>query len=441
MNEHLFNISDILIVPLVLGVIIILMSYLKKKQPLVIQKYFFSAFFLRVFGAIAISAIVEFFYTYGDTYVYYYNAQILRTFFLKDPTAWLELLFSNPKNGGVAITAYSDMIKEMNQYAAIVFQTNENASVCKIASIFNLFCFNSSIGIALCFGLLSFMGCWYIFKAFTHVYPGYEKQFAWLCLYLPSLWFWGSGILKDPICIFALGLIFYNFFVKKGSILKRIIMIGIAAFLLLNVKSYIFYSFSVAAIIGWIFYRFKKFNFLSKAFSILLAGIIVVASYSAMQDFVTKSFEEILLESQGFIKSYSGQIAEGDATSVPVLDPSPVGFFKLSINGLVTVFLKPFPWELKKILYLFLILENLYLYIIIFKKVKYGPLDFKSNHSYLTYFSFVFFIFLGVVVGVTAFNLGTIARYRVPSLPFIFAGIFSLKLANKKRKFEITVRL
>ena len=87
-------------------------------------------------------------------------------------------------------------------------------------------------------------------------------------------------------------------------------------------------------------------------------------------------------------------------------------------------------------LYLFLIIENVYLYKIIFEKIKTGPVEFRKNHKYLTNFSFLFFIFLGIIIGVTAFNLGTTARYRVPALPFLFAGVFAYKLLKRKKRLD-----
>ena len=81
-------------------------------------------------------------------------------------------------------------------------------------------------------------------------------------------------------------------------------------------------------------------------------------------------------------------------------------------------------------------MENILLYYIILKRIKKGPLLFKKNYRRLANFSLVFFIFMGIIVGVTAFNFGTIARYRVPALPFLFAGIFAIKLAKRCRRAE-----
>lgn len=434
MKYKLFNGPDILIVPLILLVLVMVLFAMKKKQPVAIQKYLFSGFWLRVAGTLLISALIEFYYTYGDTYYYYYNAQLLKSFMFTDPGAWFDVMFSNPEKGGDSVVKYLDYVGTFNDYSVNFFRNNENATVCKIGSLINLVCFDSSLAIALVFGLLSFLGCWYVFKTFVHFFPGYEKQFSRFCIFLPSLWFWGSGILKDPLCLFAMGLLVFNLFVKTGSRFRRIFAVCTGAFLLLNIKPYILYSIVIAVIMGWVFFRFRRFNIISKILSIISVIALLIASYALITDFITQTFDNILLQSQSFIKNYEQISQEGDGGFIPTLDPSPAGLAKLAGQGLVNVFMRPFPWEVNKILYIFLIIENLLIYYIIIKKVPQGPLDFHRNHRMLINFSLVFFIFLGLVVGVTTFNFGTIARYRVPALPFLFAGIFALKLGKKSKR-------
>lgn len=436
MKEGLFNSIDLIIVPGVLIILTLFCFLYIRKQPPEIKKYFFPAFFLRVLGTVLLAIIYNFFYGYGDTFFYYINTQTLSTYLYSDPARWFRIIISNPASGGEDVTAILEKIESFSHYCYLVFKQSENANVSKIAAVFNIVCFDSYIGMALFFGMLSFLGCWYIFKTFVHIYPGYEKQFAWLCLYLPSLWFWGCGILKDPICIFGLGLLFYNFFVKRKNLLKRSLLIALGIFLLLSVKSYIFYSFAAGAIGSVIINGYRRFNFFAKIGVIAFFAILLVALYPVIYGAVMQSMEDLIKQSEAFIQAYSSTGSEGDATFIPDFDPTPLGLATLGLEGLVNVYLKPFPWEAKKILYIFLILENLLLYYIMVKKIKSGPTDFKKNHRMLLYFCFVFVLVLGFVIGVTTFNLGTIARYRVPALPFLFSGIFLWKLSRRKKRID-----
>ena len=437
MNTTLFNKVDLIVVPIVLALLTFIFNLIKKKQPRELQMFFFKAFYLRVLGSLAITTVYQYIFGYGDTFGYYHIIQVISSFFSNDVVSWANIIWHNTDGDNTHILKCVEVLESGdNPITAVIFVIPENVFICKIASIFNIICFNSYLGMALFFGALSFLGCWYMFKTFVHIFPGYQKQFAWFCLYLPSLWFWGNGVLKDPVCIFALGLLFYYFFVKQRSFLKRIVIISIAVFILLQIKSYIFYAFLIAAALGLIITYFRNFNIIGKIVSLIFVSLLLVLLYPVLAEFINKSFEDIASQSKFFIDQYSQNSTEGDSTIIPVFDPSIFGLIKLSVRGLVTVFLRPFPWEVNKILYVFLILENILLYVVVFKKIKIGPVEFKKNHKYVANFCILFFIFLGIMIGVTTFNLGTIARYRVPTLPFLFAGVFSLKLVFKKRRLD-----
>jgi hypothetical protein len=435
LKEHLFNTVDIVVVPLVLLMLVTIALLIKKKQPVLSQKYFLKAFALRILGTFAISAITEFYYKYGDTYHYYNNAQMLKSYFLKDPSGWLKLLFSSTNETSENAERYLSLIGNYDTYSQSIFKNIDNATVCKIASVLNLVCFDSYLGIALIFGFLSFLGCWYIFKTFIHIFPGYENNFAWICLFLPSLWFWGNGLLKDPLCLYALGLLCYNLFVKQKYLFTRIFKIVAGAFLLLYIKSYILYGFCIALSLSIIYLFFKKFSFIGKLFLLALVGIIFTSSYGYIANTLNESIEETIKYSQKSVEVYLETASEqGGSLVMATIDPSPFGLIKFSFNGLITVFMKPFPWELNKIIYLFLILENLGIYYLIFLKIKDTGISPTKNKMFFMNFCVFFFIVMGIIVGITTFNLGTIARYRVQALPFLFGGLFSLKIINKKMK-------
>lgn len=436
MNLNLFNRVDLVIVPIILLLLLFFILRLRKKQPEELQKFFLSAFLLRVFGTFTFTIIYQYVYGFGDTFAYYHITQVISSYFPSNVSGWLTILFTDTKSTHPIVLDCLEKIHENNIIEEIIFQGAPNANVSKVAAVFNIICFNSYIAMALIFGTLSFLGCWYIFKTFVHIYPGYEKQFSIFCLFLPSLWFWGNGILKDPICIFGLGILFYNFFVKKKGIVKRLILIVFGAFILISIKSYIFYAFASAVVFGYLYEFFRKTSIIGKVLIFIFSASLMAVLFTTLSEIITNSFMDMIEQSLYFAQSYSVSGSSGDGNEIPVIDPTPAGFVKLSMQGLVTVFMKPFPWDIRKILYLFVIMENVLLYYIFFKKIKTGPVSFLKNHRRLLSFCFIFFIFMGIVIGVTTFNLGTIVRYRVPALPFLFAGFFCLKLRVRKKKID-----
>lgn len=419
-----------------------ILSFVRKRQPAEVQKYFFPAYYLRILGVFSIAFIYEFIYGYGDTFAYFHHTEIISSFLPKSFNGWIQILMNDTQGDNPWIKQCMEKVSELSYVNPLFFSEQENANVSKIGSVFNIVCFNSYIGISLFFGLFSFLGCWYIFRTFIKLFPGYNKQFATFCLFLPSLWFWGNGILKDPLSIYGLGILIYNIYASNGNLLKRLSFVVFGYFILSHTKGYIFSAFAISALLSFGITKLKGLSFIGKiAASIGFLGLIGVF-YGTISQYIFEGFTKIITTSQSFIEAYESTSTEGTGTLITTFNPSPSGFVILALEGLVNVFLRPFPWELRKIVYLFSILENLLVYYIIFHKLKLAEDRLTKASGLFKNFSVSFFIVLGVIVGVTAFNLGTISRYRVPALPFIFAGLFASKIVKGNiRRDQTTIRL
>jgi hypothetical protein len=75
-----------------------------------------------------------------------------------------------------------------------------------------VFSFGSYAVHALAMIILSFIGQFAIYKAFKKYVRNKEFLWALIIFFTPSILFWTSGILKEPIAIFLLGLLIYVFF-------------------------------------------------------------------------------------------------------------------------------------------------------------------------------------------------------------------------------------
>ncbi|MBK8495616.1 MAG: hypothetical protein IPL50_11730 [Chitinophagaceae bacterium] len=95
----------------------------------------------------------------------------------------------------------------------------------KVAAIISFVAFNKFLIISIIMGLFSFSGQWKLFQVFNEINGGkQQKLMAWAVLYTPSIWFWGSGLMKESICLGGLGFIvhfLYKFITKKKLSLKN----------------------------------------------------------------------------------------------------------------------------------------------------------------------------------------------------------------------------
>ena len=78
------------------------------------------------------------------------------------------------------------------------------------------------------FATLAYSGMFRMFETFVEIMPEWHKRLAWVVLFFPSLAVYGSGILKDTVCISSLGWILYSshqLFMKRNVRLRYIFIL------------------------------------------------------------------------------------------------------------------------------------------------------------------------------------------------------------------------
>jgi len=96
-------------------------------------------------------------------------------------------------------------------------------------------------------------------------------------LIIPSTLFWTSGILKEPIVLFGVGLLLRAFLIKE-TFLKRIVYGIIASFILVNIKPYV-----IACIaLGTCFFILYKFVFKQKIILSIICFFIILISVALL---------------------------------------------------------------------------------------------------------------------------------------------------------------
>jgi hypothetical protein len=115
----------------------------------------------------------------------------------------------------------------------------------RIASCIGLFTFGSYFATSLVLAWVSYTGIWRLFLVFSEQFPRYSKDVAIAILFIPSVVFWGSGLLKDTVTLSAVGwytYAFYEFFIKKNRTFRNALYLAISCFMLISIKPYILYA-------------------------------------------------------------------------------------------------------------------------------------------------------------------------------------------------------
>ncbi|MEK6615031.1 MAG: hypothetical protein AABZ32_02800, partial [Bacteroidota bacterium] len=267
-------------------------------------------------------------------------------------------------------------------------------------------------------------------------------HFAVTVLFVPSVLFWGSGILKDSWALASAGWYcysFYRIFIKGDKIILPIITLIISMFILITVKPYIFVGLLPGSMLWMIWSRLSKIkNLAVRVFSapvIAAVGIAIgvgiwmltssdLGRYSTMDSMIEKAQISSLDLKQNYYQGNSFDLGEYDPTLSGILG-------KFHIATLTGLF-RPFLWEAKNIVMRVSGLENLIILFFTVWVLLRNP--FVALHKLfsnpLVLFSLIFAVFFAFSVAISTSNFGALVRLRIPMLPFLLSGLVLIEYAD-----------
>ena len=436
--------KDVFLAPIFL-VILYLGAYSARKKftNVYTKQYFIPAYTVKIVGAIALGFVYQFYYGGGDTFNYYRHSSLIYDAFMSSfDTGW-KLIMSD---GG---DFYPDTVKYTSQMYWYQHGSSEYF-LSRIAALLSLLCFNSYVVISLFFATISFSGVWALYITFVKIRPQAYKNLAIAVLFIPSVFFWGSGLMKDSISLGALGWVFYTFYkgaIQKRAVVRCLIYGLIASYLLVRIKVYILLCFLPAALL-WVFNensaRIK--NSVIRTFAkpfLILAGLGV--AYFAGTN-LTKGDAEYDVDNIGArtkkVSDYlyeTGVKQNGSAYKLGEQDGTLGGMVKLAPQAIIVSLYRPFLWEVHNPVMLLSSIEALLFLgftIRIFYRSGVGKtLALIASTPSLT-LCFLFALAFAATVGVVSNNFGTLVRYKIPMIPFFVAGLYITESMSAESKSE-----
>ncbi len=440
------ELRDFIVTPLII-LLVYAVAYLVRSRVTdpVNRSYFFPALSLKILGALALGLLYQFYYQGGDTYNFHTRgSRIIWEAFMDSPLLGWKLLTTRGDLQG--IYAYASNIPFFNDPSSFF--------VIRVAAVLDLLTFSSYSATAVLFAVVSFCGAWMLFMAFYRQSPGLHRWLALATLFIPSVIFWGSGLLKDTLTLASIGFLTYaisNLFIKKQFSIGSIFLLLLSFWILFSIKKYILLCY-LPAVFLWI-YASRLARMRSLVVKILMApfivAVLVASGYYAIvligKDDPRYSLDKIAITAQvtaydiGF---YTGRSA-GSGYSLGELDGTFTNMVSKAPQAINVSLFRPYLWEVKNPLMLLSALESLALigltlYVLAVARSRF----FKSWSDPTVLFCLVFSLTFAFAVGVSTFNFGTLARYKIPLLPFyLLAMVYILHYVKRDKKlteFEVT---
>ena len=282
---------------------------------------------------------------------------------------------------------------------------------------------------------VSLLGLCLVYRAF---YPYFTDRPWWLAgavFLIPSVLWWGSGVLKESFLLLFTGLLMLPVMALFAGRMRPVhlfyLLLAAGGFFLL--KFYVLLAF-VPAIISLFIAKIMRFKH-TVLVNLLVPSVLVILlmnAYRVFPDFDVMKQMASLQQDMLRMSYYSGA---GSVTDANPLAPTLMGFVRNLPEALLNATLRPALTEVKNGLQLFAGIENTFIgFVILLAIGLYQPVT-DAPKKALVWFCLSFTFMLFALTGLTTPILGTLVRYRMPALPFL--GIALLLLSDTERLVRI----
>lgn len=436
LNISYFNFTDFILVPFYFLLIWIICFFIQKKhvENVPEYKYFVKGILLKLLGVSGFVSVYYFYYEGGDCFAYFIGAKSLGKLLLDDPVKGIHIFLNldSPLNSWYSFNHHT------GNPQWYMWKDPKTFSVSRFSSVFSIIGFYSFIVTSFLTACFSFIGTWKLYRLFNILYPGSSKVFAYLVLFMPSLLFWGGGLMKDSFVLGSACWItsnFYFIFIKRQKIFWNSAAFILNLYIIISIKPYIIISV-IPGMLLWLnsFYLksinslfFKIFLFPVFIFIIGGGGFLIFENLSeemgvygdidsAVNQAVVIQEDLLRAEQYGNNNYYIGEI-----------DGSIAGLVRVAPIAIFTAIFRPLFWEIGSPTMIISAIENTLLFLFtVYLLLRVGPIKlikYLYKDPFLIY-CFVFSLLLAFGVGIAGTNFGALVRYRIPILPFFYPLLF-----------------
>lgn len=391
------------------------------------RKWVTAAFFLHVAFACTQVPIASGFYGGSDMFLYFSYGDILARMMAHDPIHVIPevtaLLLQQPTRLPLTIIGAGTATGSMSALAAWSFY------------IFG----PSKYATGVAFAVLSLSGKIAMYRVFrANVTDVSRLAVAVATLFVPSFVFWSSGLIKEAVAVTGLGwsLLGFHLWIRDGRPAMGAALLTVGAVPILIIKPYIMFPFVLAG--GAWYYWSRSLRrgrvrvrpaYLAMAAMLGVGGIVFLAQY--FPEYAPDTFGSRAYELQNLGRGMRGGSNYALAGEIP---STFLGQLMYAPAALLTSLFRPVIFEARNLMMLANAAETTVLLLltarILFVR-RIGNARRQIAGEPFLLFCLVFVVALGIAVGLTSTNLGTLSRYRSPILPFF--AVLLLALGSRRR--------
>lgn len=400
---------------LVLGGIVFALHWGERDR--ILKPFLLPALLLRLAAGVLLGWLYRFYFSGGDTFAFHADSLILSAWGHRDTSGYLSLLLFDQEMTGVPALQYN------------FWAYSNSFFLVKVLSLLNYLTGGDYYLNGLYLSLFSFTGSWRVVKALSLVYPASRLAAVFAFLFFPSVVFWSSGVLKESILMGAMGWLVSAvlFMTHKGPrrAWYEVPIVLLAGYLLWRIKFFVaavLLPVLGAYVVGQLLARQVRQFQAGKIRAVLFGIVLVLVGLLALQSHMFfragSSFflEQVVYNHENMLR---GTSPDRPAVRFEAFRPTPESLVHNALRALGSAIYRPFFWETTDPAYVLASVENLML-LVLTGFALLGLLERK--HFRLDFFFLgllLYIVVLGIMMGLTTPNFGTLNRYRIAFLPFL----------------------
>lgn len=406
-------------------------------------RHFLWGLYAKVLGGVAFSLIYFYYYGGGDTISYYFSALAMTHLATADPEAYLMVLFG--PNDLEHISLFSSIGVKPLDY---IYQDDRTFMLVRLISVVALFAMRSYLITTLLLASICYIGIWRCYQMMVGYFPSLMNKLAIAFLYVPSVIFWGSGIMKDTITVTAACwwvFCFDRVFFKKDRVIANSIGLVLAATALIVMKPYVVIALFPMTILWLLYYRVVSMrNALMRVLVLPIALVVMAATaYGLLErlgDLMGKFSLDQALETTVLIQNDMKRAEQYGSNFFDLgeYDGTIGGAVKLAPKAINAALFRPYVWEATSVVVAVSALENFVILLFsIWVLFRAGPrfiLRAISGNP-LVMLCILYSLLFAFMVGFTTPNFGALVRFKIPVMPFYLSGLFIILFLKEKARY------
>jgi hypothetical protein len=390
------------------------------------QEYLVGVFALKLMFGFMLALIYSEHYSdrsTGDAYRFFDDAAVIhRSYSEAGPATYLKLLTGVGIEIDTTAMRYYREMTEMERpfYTGFI---NDNATIIRANALAMIFSggYYHVHTVFWCF--MSMMGLTALLRMLLQFFPRKRAAMFFSVFLLPTVLFWGSGVLKEGILLLGVGLFLLGFFRYLYSEHRKrdLLFIALGFSLLLITKGYVLFCMA-PAILGLLLAKLSGGRRFWLWFSIPHVAVVVLLFIGPSLNDHFKIWELMSLKQDAFY-NIATESGSGSVLDLPPINQA-ADVLTNAPHALATTYLRPWPWEWSNLLYIPAALENLLLLICLVVMIW----NFRMPYGLvlpIMAFGLSFVLVLGILTGEVVTVLGAVVRYKMPALIFLFVVIFA----------------